>query len=51
MTAIILLAAFLALGAFLVFGERLLFRWYAWEIRRAAVTEAPGEAVISYPLA
>ena len=50
MIAIVLSAA-VALGAFLVFGERLLFRWYVWAIGRGAAVEAPGEAVISYPLA
>jgi hypothetical protein len=48
---LILLAVVVAFGAFLAFGERLLFRWYCWELRRVAVAEAPGEAVISYPLA
>jgi hypothetical protein len=51
MIAMLIVAAVVALGAFLVFGERLLFRWYLWTIGRIAVTEAPGEAVISYPLA
>jgi hypothetical protein len=40
-----------AVCAFMTFGERLLFRWYSWELRRSVVADAPSEAVISYPLA
>ena len=51
MILVLLAVVVLAIGAFLAFGERLLFRWYRWELPRAVVAEAPGEAVISYPLA
>jgi len=48
---LVVCAVILLLAAAFAFGERLLFQWYQWEIRRAVVVAAPGEAVISYPLA
>lgn len=46
-----IIAAVLALGAFGLRGSRLLLRWYLREVRRIKIAPAPGEAIVTYPMA
>jgi hypothetical protein len=44
-------AAVLFLVAVALFGSRPLLRWYLHEVRGMKIAEAPGEAIVTYPLA
>ena len=48
---ILMVAVGLLLTPFAVFGSRFLLGWYLYEVRRIKIPEAPGEAIITYPLA
>ncbi len=49
--AIAAVALSCALVFALPYGRRVLLGWYLREVRRVAVAEAPGEAIVTYPLA
>jgi len=46
-----ILAALLLLGAVGLRGSRLLLGWYLREVRGLKIAEAPGEAIVTYPMA
>lgn len=48
---LLLAVAVAALVVALAYGRRALLAWYVWEVRRQEVPQAPGEAILTYPLA
>ena len=49
--ALAITAALLLLGALGVYGSRLLLAWYLREVRGLMIAQAPGEAIVTYPMA
>jgi hypothetical protein len=46
-----IIAAAPLLGLLGLRGSRLLLRWYLREVRRMKIAPAPGEAIVTYPMA
>ena len=46
-----IIAAVLVLGALGLYGSRLLLAWYLREVRGLMIAQAPGEAIVTYPMA
>jgi hypothetical protein len=46
-----IIAAVLLLGALGLRGSRLLLGWYLREVRGLKIAPAPGEAIVTYPMA
>lgn len=46
-----IIAAVLLLGALGLLGSRLLLAWYLREVRALKIAPAPGEAIVTYPMA
>jgi hypothetical protein len=47
----LLLAAGAAIAFYLILARRVLLAWYLREVRALEIPQAPGEAIITYPLA
>jgi hypothetical protein len=47
----LLLAAGAAIAFYLILARRVLLAWYLREVRALDIPQAPGEAIITYPLA
>ena len=45
------LAAGAAIAGWMILGRRLLLAWYLREVRALEIPQAPGDAIITYPLA
>ena len=46
-----IIAVVLVLGALGLRGSRLLLTWYLREVRGMRIAPAPGEAIVTYPMA
>jgi len=49
--SIAIIAMVLLLGALALWGSRLLLGWYLREVRGLKIAPAPGEAIVTYPMA
>jgi hypothetical protein len=48
---LLLLAAGATIAFYLILARRLLLAWYLREVRALDIPQAPGEAIVTYPLA
>jgi hypothetical protein len=48
---LLLLAAVAAIVGWTMLARRLLLAWYLREVRALDIPQAPGEAIVTYPLA